>query len=117
MAVHGLFHHAIRRTAQQFGLRLLVVADAHIQRIDALTRQGSHALAFDFGQGADLDRHRLARGARQVFHQAGLQLGHRGEHGLVQRVEVQLEGLGLDDIRRVARNGELADGHHRLARG
>jgi hypothetical protein len=88
--------------AQQLRLRLLVVADGDIQRIDALARQGGHALRFDFGQGADLDQHRLAGSAGQVFLKAGLQLGQRGEHGLVQRVEVQLERLGFDDVRRIA---------------
>ncbi|MCY1463299.1 hypothetical protein D9M71_811750 [compost metagenome] len=38
MAVQGFFHHPRRVAAQQLWLRLLVVADGHIQCIDALPR-------------------------------------------------------------------------------
>ncbi|MCY1465204.1 hypothetical protein D9M71_833210 [compost metagenome] len=91
MAVQGFFDNTTAVAAQQFRLRLFVVADADIQVIDTHTWQGNHALPFDFGQAADLHLDRLAGSSGQVLFKAGLQRIVRLECCLVQRVQVQLE--------------------------
>lgn len=116
VAVYGFFNHPLRAAAQQLWLRLCVVADGNVQRIDAQTGQRHHPLGLDLCQRAHLHPNRLARCRRQVLRQACLQLVEGGEDCLVQRVEVQLERLGLDDVGRIGRNGELTNRHHRLAR-
>ncbi|MNH31996.1 hypothetical protein D3C79_924100 [compost metagenome] len=82
--MQGFLHHPLGVAAQQLWLRLLVVADGHIQCINALPRQRNHTLRLHFCQRAHLHAHRLASGSRQVFLKACLQLADGGEHRLVQ---------------------------------
>ncbi|MNF82599.1 hypothetical protein D3C84_649080 [compost metagenome] len=115
MAVQRLGHLLAGIRAQQFGLRMLVVVDVHVQLVDALARQSGHTFRLHFRQAAHPYLHRSTRRSAQVPLQHLLELPGAGIDGLVQRVQVKLERLGLDDVRRIGGNGELADGHHRLA--
>ncbi|MCY1434427.1 hypothetical protein D9M71_504870 [compost metagenome] len=116
MAVHALLDNARIIATQQFRPWMLVVADADIQFVDAHARQGHDAFALDILETANAHPHRLAGSRRQVLGQRRLKARGIGKRRLVQGVEIELERLRLDDVRRIRRNAEFADRHHRLAR-
>ncbi|MNM63954.1 hypothetical protein D3C81_753300 [compost metagenome] len=73
--MQGLFQHTFGVATQQLGLRMLIVADGHIQAIDALPWQRHDTLCLDLIQRANSHTHGFSGGRRQVFVQARLQLG------------------------------------------
>ncbi|OMP13454.1 hypothetical protein COLO4_01657 [Corchorus olitorius] len=101
--------------AQQIRLRVGVAIQADIQLIDALAIGALHTARRPVVQRHQADTDGTARSGAQVPDQHGFDFGQAGERRLVQGIEVELEGLGLDDVRRIGGNGEFADGHHRLA--
>ncbi|MCY1466299.1 hypothetical protein D9M71_845780 [compost metagenome] len=72
MAVHALLDNARVVATQQLRTRVLVVADADIQIIDAHARQCHDAFGLDILQTANAHADRLAGSGRQIFRQRRL---------------------------------------------
>ncbi len=92
-----------------------VVVDFHIQPVQQHAVQLAHG---DGGEGVRQGQRHMhvgAKAGRQVLLQQGLERVRAVEAGLVERVQVQLERLGLDDVGRIGRHREAGDGHLRLA--
>lgn len=101
--------------AQQFRARLLVAVDGDVQLVDAAPRQTPDALLGNLVEAAQAHAHGRPGSGREVFLQYRAKRLATIEGGLVEGIEVKLERLRLDDVRRVRRDRELADRHHRLA--
>ncbi|MCY1435075.1 hypothetical protein D9M71_511550 [compost metagenome] len=115
MAVEHLVHPPRIVATQQFRARVVVALHRHVEVVDASAPDAGDTFGGDLIEAAHAHTYRLAGSGRQIAFEHFPQRLGAIEGTLVQRVEVELEGLGFDDVRRIRRNRELADGHHRLA--
>ena len=95
--------------AQQTRIGRTVVVDLDGQRVDA------GAVVADEVRQSEVHRHLASRALRQVARDASTHVVGVVEAAAVERVEVELERLGLDQVRRRRRQLEARGRHARLA--
>ena len=94
---------------------VLEMLERHVEMIDAVAVVVPDRGAGRFLHAHDAHVHRCPGHLGQV---AGDRLDHRlagREAGVGERVQIELQRLGFDDVRRDAGHHQLGHGHHRLA--
>ncbi len=116
VAVQGLFYLFATGCPLQQGRIKLVIVYLDILLVDALAgQQGNLVWRLVEGEQGHLDG--LTGTGTQILGQHGGDCLDRVATGLVEGVEVELEGFGFDQVRTGGRNGHFPHRHHRLALG